>query len=93
MQSTSDNKTSEQPSNELRDGFDDIPRIKRSNLQDTIINKRYVIGHMIGRGAFSHVYKVYDKQNKDLPLAIKFSKDYNHLDKEINTVAQIQKHI
>jgi len=48
---------------------------------------------MLGRGAFSHVYKVYDKQNKDLPLAIKFSKEFKHLYREINTVAQIHLHI
>ena len=61
----------------------DIPIVNKANLEGSILDNRYKVGALIGKGAFGNVHKVYDKLNKKLPLAIKFSKDYVILHQEI----------
>lgn len=83
--------------NEKPTGLDgelaDVARIKRRDLEGTLLNNRYLIGKLIGTGSFGRVYKAYDQKNKKLPLAVKFSADYMVLCQEIKIIKRIAKHV
>lgn len=68
-------------------------RVPQSELEGTVLNKRFKVGKLIGQGSYGKVYRVYDLDNLNLPLVMKLSPDYTILYKEIKAIGTISKHL
>ena len=77
----------------LLDQLCDVIRVNRDNIEGTTLNNRFVVGKPIDKGSFGNVYDVYDNENKNIPMVIKFSPDYVILYKEIRSIKSISKKI
>lgn len=68
-------------------------RIYQNKIEGTVLANRFKIGSFIGSGACGKVYKVYDSQNKSVPMAIKFSSQIDVITREIKAIVSISKRV
>lgn len=66
-------------------------RIHRNRIEGTVLANRFTVGSLIGKGACGKVFKVYDSQNKNVPMALKISPHIDTIVKEIKAIVAISK--
>lgn len=62
-------------------------------MEGTVLQNKFTIDRLIGKGQYGRVYKVVDSQRKNRPLVVKISPDYTLLYREIKTISSVSNRI